>query len=227
MAHFRQKLCRSKPHSSCDETNFFRGLALARQGRVWNAAAFFSLRKLDARLENDTVTSPSAKRGSTAPKRNSNGKNNVRNLTAAMQLGYNKNRLKLAFTFAFDNYDHVVWPKEQPYNLYFMRGKSACAFGCNYHIRSSDRKWTHSGETAIDRRLHAAMTHTVRYSPSSRLLLTGQIRHFSSRFISIHGNAMQEGSRIQKRNWYNAGHERATAFFLGIYFLCRIFQIPS
>lgn len=54
---FSSKPLQIKPHSSCDETNFFRGLALARQDRVWNAAAFFSLRKLDARLENDTVTS--------------------------------------------------------------------------------------------------------------------------------------------------------------------------
>ena len=201
---FPSKTLQIKPHSSCDETNFFRGLALARQGRVWNAAAFFSLRKLDARLENDTVTSFS-KTGFHRTQTELERKNNVRNLTAAMQLGYNKNRLKLAFTFAFDNYDHVVWPKEQPYNLYFMRGKSACAFSCDYYIRSADRKWIHSGETAIDRRLHAAMTHTVRYSPSSRLLLTGQIRHFSPRFISIHGNAMQEGSRIQNETGITLG----------------------
>lgn len=201
---FSSKPLQIKPHSSCDETNFFRGLALARQGRVWNAAAFFSLRKLDARLENDTVTSFS-KTGFHRTQTELERKNNVRNLTTAMQLGYNKNRLKLAFTFAFDNYDHVVWPKEQPFNLYFMRGKSACAFSCDYHIRSADRKWIHSGETAIDRRLHAAMTHTVRYSPSSRLLLTGQIRHFSLRFISIHGNAMQEGSRIQNETGITLG----------------------
>lgn len=49
------------------------------------------------------------------------------------------------------------------------------------------------------------MTHTVRYSPSSRLLLTGQIRHFSPRFISIHGNAMQEGSRIQNETGITLG----------------------
>lgn len=143
---FPSKPLQIKPHSSCDETNSFRGLALARQGRVWNAAAFFSLRKLDARLENDTVTSFS-KTGFHRTQTELERKNNVRNLTAAMQLGYNKNRLKLAFTFAFDNYDHVVWPKEQPYNLYFMRGKSACAFSCDYHIRSADRKWTHTGES--------------------------------------------------------------------------------
>ena len=92
---FPSKPLQIKPHSSCDETNSFRGLALARQGRVWNAAAFFSLRKLDARLENDTVTSFS-KTGFHRTQTELERKNNVRNLTAAMQLGYNKNRLNLA-----------------------------------------------------------------------------------------------------------------------------------
>ena len=193
-----------KSHSSCDESNFFRGLALARQGRTWNAAAFVSLRQLDARLDNDTITSFS-KTGLHRTKTELERKNNVRNLTTAMQLGYNKSRFKIGLTFVFDSYDHVVYPKEQPYNRYFMRGKTACAFSCDYHLFSANRKWTQTGEAALDRKTHAAMTHTVRYSPSSRFLLTGRVRHFSPRFVSIHGNAMQEGSRIQNETGFTLG----------------------
>lgn len=196
------KALQIKGHTSCDEINYFRGFATNLQTSFWTITVLASIKKLDSRLNNDTVTSFS-KTGLHRTKTEIERKNNVQDITSAFFLGYKRGCVQWGITSVYDHYDHIIWPIEKTYNKYYLRGRNAFSLSSNYGIVT--KKWIHTGEIALDKKAHIAATHQTRYMPLSELSVTGQIRHFSPQFISVHGGTMQEGSTIQNETGITIG----------------------
>lgn len=189
-----------KPHTSCSETSSYRGLAAALNLRRIHLAAWASYKALDANVQNDTITTFYTS-GLHRTQAELQHRNAARLLSLGASATYQKGRLSATLAANFDHYSHPVARSDQLYNRYFFRGSTAFAASLSYAYRAR-KKWQFAGEAAVDRSGHAATIHTVRFEPSTNLLFTFQGRALSKRFVSLHGNALQENSHTQ--NEYGA-----------------------
>lgn len=180
-------------HSSLSEARFFRGVAGGIRHGNWLLTTFLSYRQLDSRQEGDTVRS-FLYDGYHRTTRELSRRRNVDNVTAGGQLLYLRPQWRIGVSGLYTHYNHFLHPEYRAYTQYFMRGEDAAGLSVNYYLHS--HRITLSGEAAADRRLHLATTNTFVYSPSSSCQLTLQHRVFAPRFVSPHGDALQEGSRV-------------------------------
>lgn len=183
-----------RPHTSTDESAFFRGLALRWRSGAWDVEAFFSYRRLDGRLQGDTLTSFSTdglhRTIGEMEKRRQAG-----NLTAAVRTVWRHTGGHVGLTAVTDRYSHTVWPTLREYNRYYLRGRSASGLSIDYTLRRG--RFSAAGETAIDAGAHVAASHTLRWQAAARTAVALQGRYFSPRFVAPHAAALRAASRVQ------------------------------
>lgn len=183
-----------RPHTSTDEARFFRGGAAAYRFKAFDFMAFASYRKLDARFEEGTDTVRTLlQTGLHRTVAEVERRRNVGNVTTGIHAGYNRPGGGCSLDAYVAHYDCLVWPEESFYNAAYFRGQTAAGASVSYYYRF--RRLNVQGEVAVDRRLHAATEHLVGFSFSPRLSLNAQVRHFSPRYVSLYGDALQQGSR--------------------------------
>lgn len=185
---------RIKPHTSCNEARFFRGVAVRRDFGKVETAAFLSYRKRDALLSGDTASTIYTD-GMHRTMGEIDRRRTLGNVTAGARVGYTSPKLRAGLTGVFDYYDHVVWPTLRDYNRYYLRGKTAAGVSADYTYRG--RTLSVTGEVAADDGLHIATSHTARVGLPCGIALNAQVRYFSPRFVSAGGRTRQEGSRVQ------------------------------
>lgn len=184
-----------RPHTSADESRFFRGAAAAYSFGKIDVMAFFSYRKLDSRMEEGTDTVRSIlTTGLHRTVSEIERRRNMGSLTAGAHIGYNQRYFGLSLDGYVAHYDRVVWPEMRAYNAFYFRGKTAGGASASYFLERG--KWAAQGELATDHRLHLSTEHTVSFKPVSQLSLNLQVRHFSPRFVSLYGEALQQNSRV-------------------------------
>lgn len=209
----RAPQARFTPHTSTDETGYFRGMAASVRRGKWEALAFVSFRRLDATLDGDTVRtflrtglhrtlSEIARRRSTGC------------LTGGLHVGQNMARGGWAFTGLYTHFDHPVAPWPRLYNRYYFRGRNAAALSASYHLLHG--RWAVQGELATDHGLHFATEHLIAFRGSARTNLSLQLRHFSPRFVSLWGQALTQGGQSQTRG-HQASNEQG--LLLNLHFL--------
>lgn len=189
---------RFRPHSSTEESRFFRGAALTLQcNDRWTVSAFVSLRQLDGRCVNDTLVS--LKTDGLHRTYNENArKNQVNNYVVGARLNHDGRTGHWGVNAYWSHYDKVVYPKVHEYNRYALRGKEAAGVSMDYTWRY--RKWQWMGESALDRSAHWAFSHILRYQSSPYLAFTIQQRSLSSRFVSPYGNTLYDGAMVQNEH---------------------------
>lgn len=182
-----------RPHTGSDESRFFRGVAAAFVSGRWQVMAFASYRKLDARLYGDTVrtilTTGLHRTVSEIERRR-----NLGALTAGAHVGYAAPHFMLQADGYVGHYDRYVAPQPRFYNRYYFSGRTAGGGSLSYYWAMG--AWAMQGEVAADYHLHLATDHQLSYSPSRSLTFTLQARSFSPRFVSLYGEALQQGSRV-------------------------------
>jgi len=184
-----------RAHTSADESRFFRGGGAAYSFGKADVMAFFSYRKLDARMEENSDTARSIlTTGYHRTVSEIERRRNLGCLTAGMHVGYNQNNFGLSLDGYAAHYQHTVWPEERFYNTYYFRGKTAGGISAGYFLKK--RKWSVLGELAIDHQMHLATEHTASFTPISRLTANLQVRHFSPQFVSLYGDALQQSGRV-------------------------------
>ncbi len=190
----RTQPLRFKAHTSSEEVRFFRGAAFSYVHRRFEAMAFVSYRRLDARLVNDTVrtllTTGLHRTLSEIDRRRTVGC-----FTTGAHLGYTIKHLMLNLDGYATRYDHYVSPDERAYNSYVFRGQTAGGVSFSYAWQL--QRWTLTGELAADHQFHLATEHAVGYRPSSRLQMGAQLRLLPARFVSRYGDALQQGSSVR------------------------------
>lgn len=185
-----------KAHTSADESRYFRGMAAAYQVKALRAVAYLSYRKLDGRFDNkshDTIrtilTSGLHRTLSEIASRHT-----LACLTTGASVDYTAQRWGLSANAIVTHYGRVVSPQERVYNQYYFRGRTAVGSSLSYYVLLG--RLSVVGEWAVDGKGHLAVENSLNYRVSQRLSLNAQQRHFSYRFISINGQALQQGSRV-------------------------------
>lgn len=184
-----------KPHTSTDECRYFRGGAVALTwGNGWQISAFASLRRLDARVENDTVTSFLTD-GLHRTRRELERKHNVDCGVVGARLAYSKAGFAWGWGGYLARYGSTVCPTEHAYNRYYLRGKTAAGTSVDWMWKK--RRWGWQGEVAADRYLHLSASQTVRFRPWDDVEFSLQQRSLSQRFVSPFAGTVQQGTQPQ------------------------------
>lgn len=190
---------RIRPHTSTDEWRFFRGAAFSYYMKNWNFSAFASYRNIGGTIKNDTITSLKTD-GLYRTLSEINRKNNTSTFLGGAYSSYPGGNWQVGVGGYFSSFSHTVWSSPRAYNRYYFRGRTAAGLSADYLIDL--RKWKIQGEMALDKGLHYAMVHKLKYVARSWLNLFLQTRAFSPRFVSIWGKTLQANSRVQ--NEYGA-----------------------
>lgn len=245
----RGSLSRSMPsdreritaHSSTEENRFLRGAA----GQyVWSlpssltlrVMAFGSYRRLDGRLDGDTLTSfktDGLHRTITEMDR----RNSIDNVIAGTHLSLSgrlrrQGKWTIGAGGAWSHFSRVVWPAERPYNLYWLRGQDAAALSLDYSLRRG--KWQTQGEIALDKHSNPAFTHTVRWQQNADAACYLQLRALSPRYVSPWGSALSQSSHLQNEvaalaggNWRVLSRLQLEAYAEVFHFLRPVYRVSQ
>lgn len=183
-----------RPHTSNDETDYLRGGAVQLKFGDWAFTAFASWRKLDGRLENDTLRS-FLTTGYHRTEAELSRRRVVGQLTGGLHADYQKANYSLGFTLLYDHYDKPIFPALRAYNRYYLRSQTAAGTSVDYSLHS--RHWNLQGEVATDRNLHLATCHSLRYKATLATAFTLQLRHFSPRYVAPHAETLAQSSYVQ------------------------------
>lgn len=182
------------PHTGTDEVRFFRGGAgMIRRGS-WNVLTFVSHRRLDGRLENDTLRSfitNGLHRSLTEIER----KGAVGVTSIGIHGEWRSNQKHIGVSALYLHYDHVIFPSLRPYNTYAFRGQTTGGISLDASWR--EPRWAWQGELAFDAKGHPAFTNIYRRHILRKLNGSLQLRYFSPQYTSPYGFTWQGGNQIQ------------------------------
>lgn len=182
-------------HTSADESRYFRGLAASYKLASFIVTAYASYRKLDGRLnQNGDTVQTLLTTGLHRTLSEINSRRTLGSLTAGMNVAYNANAWGVSLGSVYTHFNRTISPPQRAYNQYYFRGTSAVGSAATYYVKFG--KMVGVGEWAIDKKGHMAVENALSYNFSSQLKVSIQQRHFSPRFVSLNGRALQQGSRV-------------------------------
>lgn len=184
-----------RPHTSMEESRYFRGAAASFEKNRWRAMAYVSFRRVDARF---------SERGDTARSLQTTGlhrtineiarKSRLNALVLGGSAGYLHETWGITLNGNFTHFGLPLWPEERFYNKYYFRGRQAGGVSLGYYVRFG-KKFFFKGETAVDHGLKAAGSQRLEYRPNPRIRMNLQFRYFSPAYRSLYGSCTQQGSR--------------------------------
>ena len=189
-------------HFSTNESDFFRGAAATASFGNWDLSAFYSRRRIDAALENDTF--PSVKTdGLHRLQRDWDKRKTVVMQTYGGNIRFALPSFHIGMTaVGYDFGGDYLYPSPQPYNLFYFRGKSNFNIGVDYMLKTSWAKIY--GETAVSRNGALATLNGLQLSPVSYLTMLLLHRYYDRKYQSYFGNAFSQGN-VQNEQGFYAG----------------------
>lgn len=190
-------------HYSTNEYDFFRGAAATVRTRAWNFSFFYSYKKMDGAVENDTF--PSFKTDGLHrlkrdwDKRRKIGVNTVGGNVRFVKSHFNIGMTAVGYSFG----DAVFFPQDKPYNHFVFRGKSNYNAGVDYMLKNKFGKIY--GETAISANGAIATQNAVFISPVSYFNMILLYRYYDKSYQSLYGNAFSQNSTVQNEQGFYYG----------------------
>lgn len=188
---------RLRQHTSTDEVGFLRGAAYSGHRGRWRWQAFVSHRRLDARLDGDTVRSFSST-GLHRSLTEIDRRNNVGLTSLGAHGEWRTSRAHLALNFLRLHYDRLVHPTPRLYNQHHFRGRRTFGVSFDHGVYRSNATW--QGEAAIDRNGHYAVTQRLRLALHPQWTLLCQGRSFSPRYAAPSARTEQAGGVVQNED---------------------------
>ena len=191
-----------RPYTSAGEHNFMRGAAITLAKNRWSSSLLFSLRKLDANVSDDAVTSLLTS-GYHRNEAELADKNVLAALSAGSTVTYKTRTLSVGLNGMFFRFDHVIQKKDEPYNLYSMRGD-------RWWNASMDHSYTHQnfhlfGEMALGRHGATAFVEGLLISLHRDVDLSIFYRQISPGYQALYGNAFTESTSPTNETGVYAG----------------------
>lgn len=189
-------------HFSTNESDFFRGAAATVSFGNWDLSAFYSRRRMDAALENDTFPSVQTS-GLHRLQRDWDKRKTVVMQTYGGNIRFALPSFHIGMTaVGYDFGGDCLYPSPQPYNLFYFRGKSNFNIGVDYMLKTSWAKIY--GETAVSRNGALATLNGLQLSPASYITMLLLHRYYDRKYQSYFGNAFSQGY-VQNEQGFYAG----------------------
>ncbi len=216
-------------HSSVNEYNYLQGLAGTYSiNNRWELSAFYSFRKMDARVEDMFIKSLKTD-GYHRLQKDIEKKNKTCNHLMGCNLNYNGKYAEIGLTVVYNIFDKVLNPDSHPYNVYYPRGRYFYNMGGYYKCFLRD--FIISGEVAFDKKGSFSTLNMLTYSPNAETTLLFMNRYFDKRYEALFANAFGKNSSVRNELGFYFGLEtvlfkRFKLFCSGdfFYFPYRLFQ---
>ena len=182
-------------HYSTNEVDYFRGLAVSFRVKRFDMHAFYSFRKLDARVEEHSILS-FKRDGLHRLPREIEKKSIVPAQTFGANIRFTSRSLRIglsALSYAFGRYR--VEPDDKPLNRYAFRGNHNWNLSVDYLLRHKRVKFY--GETAISKNKAMATINVLQLSLSSGLNAVLLYRKYAKDYHSFYSRAFAQRSTLQ------------------------------
>ena len=194
-----------KKHSSTDEYNYFQGIAGSiRLTNRFTADAFYSFRQMDGIVDKLFITSIKEDGYHRIP-RDYEKKHTFTNQLIGSNLHYNGRYFEVGLTGVYNVFNKVLNPTARIYNKYYPRGRDF--FNISTYYKFFWKKFTLSGETAMDKNGKLATLNILRYSPKESFQLMVMNRFYDVSYQSIYARSIGEGSSVQNESGFYIGLE--------------------
>lgn len=204
-------------HYSTNEQDFFRGAGIMLTWKDWDASFFYSYRKLDASVEQDTF--PSIKSdGVHRLQRDWEKRRTVNMQTYGGNIRFAKPDFHVGLTAIYYDFGGLTfYPQEQPYNRFVFRGKSNTNASVDYMWKTPLGKLY--GETALSANGAIATLNAIQFTPASYFTFLALHRYYDKRYQAFFANAFAQNSNIQNEQgvylglqWTPFGHWKLSAY---------------
>lgn len=180
-----------KPYSAAGEYYFHRGAGITLQQKNWETTLFASLRKLDANLSGDSVTSISTT-GYHRTRGEWNERHNLDRFTAGGNVRYSRTGWHVGLNTAHDQFSHPFKRSDDPYDLYAITGKRWSNHSVDYALTCHNLHFY--GEAALDHQGHKAILNGLLVSLDPKADLALVYRHIDKAYQTVQGNAFTENN---------------------------------
>lgn len=211
-------------YTSTKESDYLQGVgATYKLADRWDLSAFYSFRKMDARVEDVFIRSLKTD-GYHRLKKDLEKKNTVSNHLAGSNLSYNGRSVKWGLTAVYNVFDKVLNPDERPYNRYYPRGRYFYNVGVFYKFFL--HKFIIAGEAAIDKNGKAAVLNTLTYLPTVNTTFLLINRYYDKRYQGLYAGSFSENSRIQNEAGVYISMENRLLYNLSLLCYGDFFHFP-
>ena len=190
-----------KRHYSTSESNYLRGAAGTIQLGETNVSLFYSQRTIDATVSGDSVISSIKTDGYRRTINDMLKKDQAQTRILGGNAQWRNDLVSVGMTALYHDFlGKSLNANIQPYNIYYLRGKSNYNLGVDYSLRR--KKLFLQGETAVSRNGAWASTHSLQIYPVTGLSFVMRQRYFAKDYQAQYA-AVAGSSSVQNVNgWY-------------------------
>jgi len=204
----KRQLSILRPHSSSGEFYFNRGAGTTIQLGKLEATGFLSFRKLSANLVADTlrnvdIISSFLNSGYYRTESEIKDKNNVQQISYGGNITYHQRNWHIGINGVCYNFSLPVQKRDEPYNLFAMKGKDWSDFSIDYSWTSHNAHFF--GEVAMDKSLRRAVLNGLLISVDPHVDLSFLQRSIDKRYQAVYGNAFTENTYPTNENGIYTG----------------------
>ncbi len=192
-------------HYSTNETDFFRGAAATLAIGRMEYSLFYSCRRMDAAVVQDTF--PSLKTdGLHRLVRDREKLRNVPLQTVGTHIRYVTPSLGIGITALHTSFGRkYMQPDPKPYNLFYFRGDRNLNLSVDYLWKNRQLKLY--GETALSRNGALATLNALEVTPTSYIGFLLLHRYYDRRYQALFGNAFSQQSAVQNEQGVYMGFQ--------------------
>ena len=187
-----------KRHFSTNESDFFRGAALALKLKQTKLHLFASHRNLDAIADDDIISSLKTDGYHRIPndiEKRHQAKMNV----GGINLQWRNDSFQVGTTATGYNFGgKELNPELKPYNFYHLRDESGYNLGVDYSYQR--KKMSFQGETAIGKNGAMATINNLLVSPGSFFTFSLSYRNYAHNYQAHFARALGESSTVQNES---------------------------
>ena len=192
-----------KRHASPNENNYFKGAAASIRIQSVYLNLFGSSRYHDANADSLCIYSFKTN-GYNRTEKELEKKKNALIHSAGGNIQWRNENITLGLSsivYSFGGKE--LSPENQPYNLYYLRGKSHANLG--FHYLYQDRYLIFRGETAIDKNNNWASLNHLILQPNNQINFNFSVRNYQKGYNAFFGKAFGETSFVRDESGAYAG----------------------
>lgn len=200
-----------RKHSSTGEDNYFRGIAAAWRIGKFTVTGFYSNKKQDATLKQDStvmlepfITSFKTDGYHRTPLEISK-KNNITNNLFGSNLTYSDKGFHIGVTGVYNVFNRLLKPSSEAYKKYYPRGTEFYAYGADYSY--FHHRLTIAGETAYCKGGGIATMNSLQFQCWRDYKLILVQRYYSKEYNALYANSFSESSGVQNESGLYIGIE--------------------
>lgn len=197
-----------RPYTSAGEFYFHRGVGITFKKRSVESSLFFSLRKLDGHLVNDSsgnehfISSFLSSGYHRSTTENAN-RYNTRQTGFGGNILIRKTRWRLGLNAVHYHFSIPMHKADEPYNLYAISGNKWFNVSADYSY--SIKNFHFFGEAAIDKNFSKAFINGVLISVDPRADLSLLMRSIDKSYQAVNANAFMENTNPTNETGFYAG----------------------